>query len=166
MLLQSHWTLHFHYYLHKTLKRLMLPNLSNTNFGDQIFVCEQINASATISRSDGSFGFSLINPWFWNFYCKCLSRNRKNTNYNRLFTRLLRDDNVIHFRLFPGSISLPCHMPEAILFPIVVLKSLLEKWKLMKTEKRTIMSIHVHHGLVDGLHLGQFVDYFQEIMNQ
>jgi chloramphenicol O-acetyltransferase type A len=28
------------------------------------------------------------------------------------------------------------------------------------------MSIHVHHGLVDGLHLGQFVDYFQEIMNQ
>jgi hypothetical protein len=23
------------------------------------------------------------------------------------------------------------------------------------------MSIHVHHGLIDGLHLGQFVDYFQ-----
>jgi hypothetical protein len=28
------------------------------------------------------------------------------------------------------------------------------------------MSIHVHHGLIDGLQLGQFVDYFQEIMNQ
>jgi chloramphenicol O-acetyltransferase type A len=45
----------------------MLPNLSLYNFGDQIFVCEQINASATISRSDGSFGFSLIefNPDFF-----------------------------------------------------------------------------------------------------
>jgi hypothetical protein len=28
------------------------------------------------------------------------------------------------------------------------------------------MSVHVHHGLMDGMHLGQFVDYFQEIMNQ
>jgi hypothetical protein len=24
------------------------------------------------------------------------------------------------------------------------------------------MSIHVHHGLIDGLQLGQFVDYFQK----
>jgi chloramphenicol O-acetyltransferase type A len=33
--------------------------------------------------------------------------------------------------------------------------------------KRTMsMSVHVHHGLIDGFHLGQFVDYFQEIMNQ
>jgi chloramphenicol O-acetyltransferase type A len=32
--------------------------------------------------------------------------------------------------------------------------------------KTMAMSIHVHHGLIDGLQLGQFVDYFQEIMNQ
>jgi chloramphenicol O-acetyltransferase type A len=35
------------------------------------------------------------------------------------------------------------------------------------TGQRTMsMSVHVHHGLMDGMHLGQFVDYFQEIMNQ
>lgn len=34
------------------------------------------------------------------------------------------------------------------------------------TGKRTIaMSVHVHLGLMDGLHLGQFVDIFQEEMN-
>jgi chloramphenicol O-acetyltransferase type A len=27
------------------------------------------------------------------------------------------------------------------------------------------MSIHVHHGLMDGYHVGQFVDCFQELMN-
>jgi chloramphenicol O-acetyltransferase type A len=32
--------------------------------------------------------------------------------------------------------------------------------------KEPCPSIHVHHGLMDGSHLGQFVDYFQEIMNQ
>jgi chloramphenicol O-acetyltransferase len=56
-------------------------------------------------------------------------------------------------------------MPEAILFPIVVLKSF-GKMKINENGKKTMpMSIHVHHGLVDGLHLGQFVDYFQEIIN-
>ncbi len=36
-----------------------------------------------------------------------------------------------------------------------------------ETGKRTIaMSVHVHHGLMDGLHLGQFVDYFQDQMNK
>jgi chloramphenicol O-acetyltransferase type A len=25
--------------------------------------------------------------------------------------------------------------------------------------------VHVHHGLMDGLHVGQFVTYFQELMN-
>ena len=27
------------------------------------------------------------------------------------------------------------------------------------------MSVQVHHGLIDGLHVGQFVDYFQDLMN-
>jgi len=35
-----------------------------------------------------------------------------------------------------------------------------------ETGKKTMaMSVHVHHGLMDGLHMGQFVDYFQELMN-
>jgi chloramphenicol O-acetyltransferase len=30
------------------------------------------------------------------------------------------------------------------------------------TGKTMSMSVHVHHGLMDGMHLGQFVDYFQD----
>jgi chloramphenicol O-acetyltransferase type A len=38
--------------------------------------------------------------------------------------------------------------------------------KMTVSKKRTMpMSIHVHHGLMDGLHLDN-LDYFQEIMNQ
>jgi chloramphenicol O-acetyltransferase type A len=33
--------------------------------------------------------------------------------------------------------------------------------------KKTMpMSVHVHHGLMDGLHVGLFIDFFQELMNQ
>jgi chloramphenicol O-acetyltransferase type A len=36
-----------------------------------------------------------------------------------------------------------------------------------ETGKRTIsMAVYVHHGLMDGMHVGQFVDLFQELMNQ
>ena len=27
------------------------------------------------------------------------------------------------------------------------------------------VSIHVHHALVDGLHVGQYIDCFQELLN-
>jgi chloramphenicol O-acetyltransferase type A len=32
--------------------------------------------------------------------------------------------------------------------------------------KRTMpMSVHVHHALVDGLHIGQYIDCYQELLN-
>ena len=37
---------------------------------------------------------------------------------------------------------------------------------VLENGKRTMpMSVHVHHGLMDGLHVGQFVDFFQDLMN-
>jgi len=39
--------------------------------------------------------------------------------------------------------------------------------KIIEKEGVNIMpvSIHVHHGLVDGIHVGKYVDVFQEILN-
>jgi chloramphenicol O-acetyltransferase type A len=39
--------------------------------------------------------------------------------------------------------------------------------KITETDGRCTMpiSIHVHHGLVDGLHVGQFVDHFQKLLD-
>jgi chloramphenicol O-acetyltransferase type A len=40
------------------------------------------------------------------------------------------------------------------------------KMTVAENGKRSIpMAVHVHHGLMDGLHVGQFVTYFQELMN-
>lgn len=36
-----------------------------------------------------------------------------------------------------------------------------------ETGKRIIpMSVHVHHALMDGLHVGKFIDRFEEEMNK
>ena len=37
---------------------------------------------------------------------------------------------------------------------------------MIENGKKTMsMSVHVHHGLIDGYHVGQFVNLFQELMN-
>jgi chloramphenicol O-acetyltransferase type A len=28
------------------------------------------------------------------------------------------------------------------------------------------VSVHVHHALIDGLHVGQYIDLFQQLMNE
>jgi chloramphenicol O-acetyltransferase type A len=69
----------FHLLFAKNIKAVNATESFAINFGDQIFVCKQINASATISRSDGSFGFSLIefNPDFEIFTANALAEIEK-----------------------------------------------------------------------------------------
>jgi chloramphenicol O-acetyltransferase type A len=33
-------------------------------------------------------------------------------------------------------------------------------------KKSMSMSVHVHHGLMDGYHLGEFLTFFEEVMNR
>jgi chloramphenicol O-acetyltransferase type A len=88
-------------------------------------------------------------------------------NTTGLFTRTFSDDNVIHFSAVPWLDFTSLSHARSYTFPDSCPKISFGKMKINENGKRTMpMSIHVHHGLVDGLHLGQFVDYFQEIMNQ
>jgi chloramphenicol O-acetyltransferase type A len=74
---------------------------------------------------------------------------------------------VIHFSAIPWLDFTSLSHARSYTFPDSCPKISFGKMKINENGKRTMpMSIHVHHGLVDGLHLGQFVDYFQEIMNQ
>ena len=51
----------FIYYLHKTLVAVnAIENFRYRISGDQIYINDQIDASATIGREDGTFGFSFI----------------------------------------------------------------------------------------------------------
>ena len=160
----------FIYYLHKTLVAVNATESFRYRIsGDQIYVCEQINASATISRSDGSFGFSLIefNPDFEIFTANALAEIERIQTTTGLFTRTFEDDNVIHFSAIPWLDFTSLSHARSYTFPDSCPKISFGKMKINENGKRSMpMSIHVHHGLVDGLHLGQFVDYFQEIMNQ
>ena len=159
----------FTYYLHKTL--VAVNNTESFRYRiseDKIYVCDQINASATIGREDGSFGFSLIeyNADFEIFSANTSTEIQRIQTTTGLFTRTFEDDNVIHFSAIPWLNFTSLSHARSYTFPDSCPKISFGKMMIAENGKRTMsMSIHVHHGLVDSLHMGQFVDYFQELMN-
>lgn len=160
----------FIYYLHKTLVAV------NTNepfryriSDDKIYICDRIDASATIGREDGTFGFSLIqyDPDFDHFKEIALKEIARIQSTTGLFTRTFENDNVIHFSAIPWLDFTSLSHARSYTYPDSCPKISFGKMKVSENGKRTMpMSIHIHHGLMDGLHLGQFVDSFQEIINQ
>lgn len=159
----------FIYYLHKTL--IAVNSIENFKYriaDDQIYINDRVDASATIGREDGTFGFSLIeySPDFKTFEKTALAEIERIQNTTGIFTRSFDDDNVIHFSAIPWLNFTSLSHARSYTFPDSCPKISFGKMMTSETGKRTIaMSVHVHHGLMDGLHVGQFVDTFQEAMN-
>lgn len=159
----------FIYYLHQTLVAVnTIENFRYRIAEDQIYINDRIDASATIGREDGTFGFSLIeyDADFKVFEQTALKEIERIQSTTGLFTREFKDDNVIHFSAIPWLNFTSLTHARSFTYPDSCPKVSFGKMITSEAGKRTIaMAVYVHHGLMDGLHLGQFVDYFQELMN-
>ena len=160
----------FIYYLHKTLVAVnnfecFKYRIDNTH----IYIHDRIDASATIGRADGTFGFSLIefHPDYKIFEQTALTEIERIQNTTGLLTREFNEDNLIHFSAIPWLNFTSLSHARNMTIPDSCPKISFGKMMLSEDGKRTMpISIHVHHGLMDAIHVGQMVDYFQEIMNQ
>ncbi len=160
----------FLYYLHKTLVATNTIEAFRYRIAeDQIYIYDQINASATISREDGSFGFSLMefDTDFAVFSKNALTEMERIKNTTGLFTRDFAHDNLIHFSAVPWINFTSLSHARSLTFPDSCPKISFGKMTISASGKKTMpMSVHVHHALMDGLHLGQFIDCFQDLMNE
>lgn len=160
----------FIYYLYKTLVAVnafesFRYRIENTH----IYKYDRIDGSATISRADGTFGFSLIefHPDYTIFEQTAKTEIERIQNTAGLFTREFKDDNVIHFSAIPWLNFTSLSHARNMTFPDSCPKISFGKVIVSDNGTRTMpMSIHVHHGLMDAMHVGQMADYFQGIMNQ
>ena len=159
----------FIYYLHKTLVAVnAIENFKYRISDGQIYINDHIDASATIGREDGTFGFSFMkyDPDFKIFEQNALTEIERIQNTTGLFTRSFDDDNLIHFSAIPWLNFTSLSHARSYTFPDSCPKISFGKMITSETGKRTIaMSVHVHHALMDGLHVGKFVDFFQELMD-
>jgi chloramphenicol O-acetyltransferase type A len=158
----------FTYYLHKTLLAVNeIENFKYRIIDNEVFVFDTINASATIMREDKTFGFSFnefqnnINIFATNTTLE-IARVKTTTG---LFTRDFPLINLIHFSTIPWVNFTSLTHARSFSFPDSCPKITFGKLIDENNKKFMPISIHVHHGLVDGYHVGEFVKLLQEMMD-
>jgi chloramphenicol O-acetyltransferase type A len=160
----------FIYYLHKTLIAVNSIEPFRYRISDnRIAVWDRIDGSATISREDGTFGFSLVefNSDFNQFNAGALVEIERVKNTPGLITRDFSDDNLIHFSAIPWVDFTSLSHARNYSLPDSCPKISFGKMTLSDSGRRSMpMSVHVHHALMDGFHVGKFIDVFQDEMKK
>jgi chloramphenicol O-acetyltransferase type A len=157
----------FTYYLHKTLMAVnSIEPFRYRIIENEIYIYERIDASATIMREDKTFGFSQIEyaedvNKFAEITTKEIARIQTTKG---LFTREF-SENLIHFSALPWINFTSFSHARSFTWPDSCPKISFGKMMEENGKKTMAMSIHVHHGLMDGYHVGEFVKLFQELMD-
>lgn len=157
----------FVYYLHKTLVAInKIENFRLRIEGDNVVLYDEIDTSATIMREDKTFGFSFMkfHEDLHEFNKTAQIEIQRIQNTPGILTREY-PENIIHFSAVPWinftglthsrSFSAPDSCPK------------ISFGKLMdENGKKTMaLSVTAHHGLLDGYHMGLFVEELQNLLN-
>lgn len=158
----------FLYYLYLTLEAVnrTLPFRYRIE-GKELYLYDAIDAFTTIDQDDGTFGFSLIS-YFENINL-FMEKSQSEINDLRLSGHPLSKverQNIIRFSTLPWlkftSVSHPRQFMQRDSIPRIVFGKMFED----RGEKKIPVSVHVHHALVDGLHVGEFIDRLEGLMNR
>ena len=157
----------FIYYLHKTLEAVnQIENFRYRIVNNEIFIFDTINASATVMREDKTFGFSYMefSESLLQFNQMANSEIQRIQTTKGLFTTEY-PENLIHFSALPWVNFTSLSHARSFTWPDSCPKISFGKMMDEKDKKSMSISIHVHHGLMDGYHVGLFVTELQKIMN-
>lgn len=158
----------FLYYLYRSLKTAnAIENFRYRIIDKEVYLFDLINASATINRPDETFGFSYMD------YDK--NEELFNQNAKEEIARVQQSkslipagsgENVIHFSAVPWFDFTSLSHARSFTFPDSCPKISFGKVTENNGKKLMSVSIHAHHGLMDGFHIGLFAEKFQELMNE
>lgn len=158
----------FVYYLHKTMIAVhTVPCFRYRIAEDAIRVYDRIDPSATIMRADHTFGFSLIvfDPDLTVFNAKAKAEMARIQETPGLFTRDF-EANLVHFSALPWIDFTALSHARGFGFPDSCPKLSYGKMTDLNGVKTMPLSVHVHHGLVDGYDVGVFLEILQTELNR
>tara|TARA_R110002124_G_scaffold127386_5_gene287350 strand:+ start:273 stop:896 length:624 start_codon:yes stop_codon:yes gene_type:complete len=133
---------------------------------DQVYIYDQTHASSTIDRENGTFGFSYIDFYdTWEEFEKyaVIEIDRVRQSNSLMPARL--SENLIHYSSIPWIKFTSLSHARNFAFADSTPKITFGKMSLENNRRMLPVSIHVHHALMDGLHVGEFVNRYQELMN-
>lgn len=134
---------------------------------DAVYEYDLIHASPTIGRVDGTFGFAQLN--FTDNFTDFQQHLKKEADRVRalggLFTAPERPD-VIHYSSLPWfsftGLTHPRNFGDGDSIPKISFGKIFEREGLSYLP----LSVHVHHALVDGFHVSQFIQIFSSLLNK
>jgi chloramphenicol O-acetyltransferase type A len=155
----------FAYYLHKSMIAVnAVEELKLRIVNNQVVLFETINAGATIGRQDGTFGFIFVhfdnNFDAFNFELQKEIQAVQNSAGLRLNDDDVKKDLIRHSTIpwtsFTGLLH-PTNFDRTESVP----KITFGRFSIREGKKYLPVSIEAHHGLVDGLHLAEYLNEFQ-----
>jgi len=131
---------------------------------EEVFIYDRVDAGSTVGRSNGTFGFGdfIYSESFDEFLingAKTIQRVQSTTGLERSPAR-----NVIRCSALPWIDFTALSHARMFSFKDSCPKMTFGKISELSGKYNMPVAIHVHHALVDGLHLGQFIDCYQDLM--
>jgi chloramphenicol O-acetyltransferase type A len=158
----------FLWYLHGSLKAANAIESFRYRIEDEsVVIYDKINASPTINRADGTFGFSYM-EYFDDF--KTFEHHAKR-EIERVQTTVglefaASNANIIHYSSLPWIRFTSISHARSFSFKDCIPKISFGKVVDERNKKWIPVSIHLHHALADGYHAGQFLELFQTFLNE
>lgn len=153
-------------YLHKALVAANLIEAFRYRIIDgQVWVYDQVNASPTINRPDGTFGFGYMNyeEDFAVFETNAAIEMDRVRNSSGL-EPAVSGENVIHFSSIPWISFTSLSHARSFAHQDSIPKISFGKMTAINGTRSMPLSVHVHHGLMDGYEVGRFLEEFQRLM--
>ncbi|SEW52071.1 chloramphenicol acetyltransferase [Chitinophaga arvensicola] len=133
---------------------------------EEVWIYDRVDASPTINRPDGTFGFAYMD--FYEDINAFESNSKAETDRVRAATGLVPSvsgQNVIHYSSLPWINFTAISHARSFSFQDSCPK--ISFGKMTEKGDRRVMpvSVHVHHALMDGFDVAQFLEKFQQKMD-
>jgi chloramphenicol O-acetyltransferase type A len=156
----------FYNYLHKILMAVNeIPEMRFRIVEQDVFDVERVHASATILGDDHTFGYSrMIFEEDFPLFSQNVQSEIDRIKASSGFDVMKGVVDVIHFTAIPWinftSISHARHFEADDSMPKI------STGKIYRESSKMFMplSVHVNHSLVDGYHLGQFIEKLENFL--
>lgn len=165
---KQHGVSFFLMYLYRALRAANdIPEFRYRISGDDVVLFDQVHASPTINRPDGTFGFAYMD--YHSEEAVFLEAAQRETERVRAEEGLVPGtpgQDMIHFSAIPWLDFTSLSHARSFSFRDSCPKIGFGKMTEHDGRKTMPVSIHGHHGLMDGYHIGLFVDHFQRYLAQ
>lgn len=158
----------FLYYLYRAMKAANeIENFRYRIVEGEVYLFDRVDASPTINRPNGTFGFAYMDYETDEtlFYTKAKAEIKRTQESTSLMPAV-SGENLLHCSAIPWIDFTSLSHARSFKFPDSCPKLSFGKMTGQEGIQKMAVSIHGHHGLMDGFHIGQFVARFQELLDE